>query len=180
MNQLGSQRTIAASSLAVTAVIVVVMAVWGYNAFTAPIDDDASLSTAETTDEVTCAPGEEQRIVENLRSNQVVVSVYNAGQKKGRATATLNLLEDRNFQPGAIGNAADSEVSFVEIHVKESDRTKAELVALSFGKTATIVTDDEKDLRGPGVNVIIGDDFRKLKVGAPRTIKLPEPAITCE
>lgn len=173
------QRTVAAVSLGVTAVIVVVMAIWGFNAATAPIEDD-TLTSSPSEELETCAPGEVQRIVENLRSNQVVVSVYNAGEKKGRATATLNLLENRNFQPGAIGNATDVEVDFVEIRAKESDRTKAELVAMSFGKNAQIVIDDEKDLRGPGVNVIIGDDFRKLKAGAPRIIKLPEAITTCE
>ncbi|MCX6396256.1 MAG: LytR C-terminal domain-containing protein [Propionibacteriales bacterium] len=174
------QRNVAAGSLAVTAVIVVVMAVWGFNAATAPIEDDPVAVTPVVDDVVTCGAGQVAIKVEDLRSDQVVVSVYNAGKKKGRATATLNLLENRNFQPGAIGNASDAEVPFAEIHAKATDTTKAKLVALSFGKSAKIVVDDEKDLLGPGVNVIIGDKFRALKAGAPRRIKLPEPVVTCE
>lgn len=179
MNSAGSQRSIAAVSLTVAAVVLVVLAVWGYNAATAPIQDDDPSGTSTTTAEETCAPGEVQRIIETLRTNQVVVSVYNAGKKSGRADATLNLLEERNFLPGAIGNATDSEVTFVEIHAKAADQTKAELVALNFGKKASIVIESEADLRGPGVNVIIGDKFRKLAAGA-RQIRLPEPVVTCE
>lgn len=179
MSEAGSERRISAVALAVTAVIVVVMAIWGYQAATAPIEDDSIGSTPVDSRTETCPPGETQTIVKFLRSDQVVVSVYNAGKRQGRAVATLSLLEDRGFQAGAFGNASDATVRFAEIHAKASDLTKADLVALHFGKNATVVIEDEQALRGPGVNVVIGDGFRRLKAGAPRRIQLPEPVISC-
>lgn len=180
MSAASPHRNVAAASLAVTAVLVVVMAVWGFNSLTAPIDDDGFTTTVAAEDDVvTCGAGEEATILKNLTSAEVTVSVYNAGKKAGRATETLNQLEDRGFEAGAIGNAPELSVDFVELHVKETDRLKAQLVALSLGKSAEIVVDNEKDLRGPGVNVVIGDKFRKLKAGAPRKIKRPEPITVC-
>lgn len=180
MSEPDSHRTVSAVALAVTAVIVVIMAIWGFNSATAPIEDDSFGSTPVDNSVETCAPGQVQTIVKFLRTDQVVVSVYNAGKKKGHAFATLNLLENRGFKPGDVGDATDTTVQFAQIHAKQADVTEANLVALSFGKSATVVIDDEKDLKGPGVNVIIGDKFRKLKAGAPRQIKLPEPVTTCE
>ena len=180
MSAASPQRTVAAVSLSVTAVLVVVMAVWGFNSLTAPVDDDGFSTTAAPEDDVlTCGAGEEATILKFLTSAEVTVSVYNAGKKSGRATETLNLLEAKGFEAGAIGNAPESSVEFVELHIKESDRLKAELLVLSLGKSAEIVVDSEKDLRGPGVNVIIGDKFRKLKPGAPKRIKRPEPVTVC-
>jgi len=155
------------------------MAVWGYNSATAPIDDGFTVSTAPDDGIVTCSPGETESIVKFLTNSEVVVSVYNAGQRKGLATSTLNQLEERRFRAGAIGNAADSSVEYAEIRAKESDSTKAELVAQNFGKKAQIVLDDDAELSGPGVNVVIGDKFNKLKAGVPKRIKLAVPITVC-
>lgn len=180
MTRTQEQKTLAAVSLAVTAVVVVIMAVWGFNAFTAPIDDSSTSSSDSTADdEATCAPGQVQTIVEYLLNTDVEVSVYNAGDRSGRAVATLNMLEKVGFRAGATGNApSDSTVTYVEIHAKESDRDEAQLVAQNFNRNAQVVIDE--DLAGPGVNVIIGDKFRRLKPGAPIRMRLPSAQLGCE
>jgi hypothetical protein len=176
-----NRRAISAASLVAGVVAVVIMAVWGLNAATAPIPDDKSDDTSDASSEVTTCPnGELPTLVKVLRRNEVVVSVYNAGKRSGRARTTLDLLESAGFKPGAIGNApASSQVQIAEVHTTQDDATKAQLVALAFGKAVPVVIDDEDDLQGQGVNVYIGDKFRKLHPGAPRVVKLPTPKQVC-
>ena len=177
MNAAAPQRTVAAVSLAVTAVIVVIMAIWGANAATAPFEDDESPASARTVEG--CASDQVETIVEFIYRDEVKVSVYNAGKKKGRAGATLDMLERAKFQPGEAGNApTGTAVDFVEIHARTADTLPARLVALVFGQGTRIVIEDGAEL-GPGVNVYIGDKFKKLKV-APGRYKLPEPRTVCE
>lgn len=177
MNTVAPNRTMSSVALGVTAVILVVMAVWGFNAATAPISDDTT--NAGATPVEACAPGEVETFVDFLYRDEVTVSVYNAGKRTGRAVATMNMLEREKFRPGEEANApAGTMVEFVEIHARASDTIPARLVALVFGKQARIVIDDGADL-GPGVNVYIGDKFKKLKV-APGRYKYPEPKRVCE
>ena len=175
-----TRSPVAAVSLAATAVIVVVMAIWGVNAFTAPIEDDDGGTTSATDDgTVVCGAGQEATIVEYLKRSEVVVSVYNAGKKAGRARTTLDLLESSGFRAGEIGNAPEgSEVPRAEVHAKSSDALAAGLVAQALGKNAQVVVTEASDL-GPGVNVLIGDKFKKLDPAVPKRVKLPEARQVC-
>jgi hypothetical protein len=179
MEQPSSRRAVSAISLAVTAAVVVVMAVWGYHAMTAPIADDTT-TTAATNEPKSCSGGQVATIVEFVRRGEVVVSVYNAGKKVGRARSTLDKLEAAGFQPGAIGNAPDgTTVTRAEVHAKAADATAARLVAAALGKnTAVVVAGAGEDL-GPGVNVFIGDRFKRLDPSAPVRLRLPKPRVEC-
>lgn len=177
MSTVEPNRVLSSVALGVTAVILVVMAIWGFNAATAPISDDTTATNAVSVE--ACAPGEVETFVDFLYRDEVTVSVYNAGKRKGRAVATMDMLEREKFRPGEEANApAGTSVEFVEIHAREADTIAARLVALVFGKEARIVIDSGADL-GPGVNVYIGDKFKKLKV-APGRYKYPEPKRVCE
>lgn len=172
-----ARKTVSAISLAVGAVVVVVMAIWGVNAFTAPIEDDDSPSVSD--DELACPAGEEQRIIDFVRRSEVTVSVYNAGKKAGRARTTLDTLEEAGFKPGAIGNAPEgTDVPRAEVHTKTADRSEAQLVALALGRNTQVVVDEEQDL-GPGVDVYIGDKFKRLDPKAPNRVTLDEPRVEC-
>lgn len=173
MSELADRRRTSAVTLGVFAVVLVVMAVWGYQAATAPFDDLVS----STSDGPECAP-EDQAVIRVIRRAEVTVSVYNAGERTGRAQSTLDLLEAAGFRPGAIGNAPDDvEVTYAEVRTTREDNPAAQLVAAAFGAKAKIVVVDED--YGPGIDVFIGDKFSRLKVNAPTKVSLPEPETIC-
>lgn len=166
-----SRRVISWATLAVTTVATLAMAVWGFNALTEPFEDD-STSVSSSGDDPTCAPGTGRRF---LARGDVTVSVYNAGKKNGRAQDTLDLFEGAGFAAGAIGNAPEeTEVVRAEVRTRKNDDPAAKLVALALGKnTEVTVTGDDL---GPGIDVFIGDKFRKLAADAPRRVRLTEAA----
>lgn len=160
-------------TLVVLMVVLAVMAVWGYNAATAPVDDDATSSGGPT-----CAP-EDQVTTGVVRRSDVTVSVYNAGQRSGLAQDTLDLLESSGFRAGEVSNAPNGiEVAKAAVYTTKADDPAAELVARTLGPKTQVVRSDAEF--GPGVAVVVGDKFRQLDPDAPRRIEytLPEPA--CE
>jgi hypothetical protein len=98
---------------------------------------------------------------QKIRSRQVEVSVFNAGSKAGLADQTLAALGKRGFRTGEAGNAPSPvKVRSVQVWTTKRHDAAAGLVALQFG-AGTIVKRTDADL-GPGVDVVIGDGFRKL------------------
>lgn len=163
-------------TLAVGVAVVCLMAVWGFNAATAPLQD--SSGTTKSSTDPTCEP-EAEPVAEFVRRGQVTVSVYNTGKRSGRARSTLDLLENAGFKPGAIGNGTEADqVVRAEVRTTKPDDKAAELVALSLGKDTKVVVTDEG--YGPGVDVFIGDKFGGLDKAAPRRIELPTAAATCD
>jgi hypothetical protein len=106
---------------------------------------------------------------DRVRSRDVTVSVFNAGTRSGLAAETLDSLVSRRFIAGDVGNAPRrmSGVSFVRVLAPRKNDPAARLVALQFGRD-TFIEKTRTDL-GPGVDVIVGNDFRGL-VKAPRSI----------
>lgn len=153
--------------------IVVVMAVWGFNAATAPYGDRGDPVSSGPT----CAP-EQQKVTENIRRKDVTVSVYNSGKRSGRAQATLDQLEEAGFKAGAVGNAPeDLATKRAVVYAADRDDPAAKLVALAFGpKTEVQASADEL---GPGIAVVIGDKFERLDAHAPRKMELAEPEVDC-
>jgi hypothetical protein len=173
-----SRRLTSTITLAVSAVAVVIMGIAGFHKLTAPIPNDTATKVNKTDNTVSCQPGETEVVVRKVHRSQVVVSVYNAGKKAGRAGDTMSLLEDAGFVAGAVGNApAGSAVVRAEVHTKKANATAAKLVALALGKNTPVIV-DESDL-GPGINVFIGDKFRKLDKSAPTVMALPTPNVSC-
>ncbi|HEY0905244.1 MAG TPA: LytR C-terminal domain-containing protein [Marmoricola sp.] len=169
------RRLTAGVTLTVAALVLCVMAVWGLNAATAPIDDDGDV-TASTGP--TCAP-EDQTVTKFLRRGEVTVSVYNAGKRSGRAQATLGLLEEAGFKPGEVGNAPDDvDVRRAAVYATDVDDLDARLVAAALGTDTRVVATDLE--LGPGVDVMIGDRFNRLAPDAPRRLELPKPETTCD
>jgi hypothetical protein len=168
-----TRRLTTAATLLVAAVVLGIMAVWGLKAATAPIGDGSSASSGPS-----CSSGS-GTLTQYVRRSDVTVSVYNAGDKSGRAQATMTLLEHAGFKPGEVNNAPEgTNVARVVVYSTKTDDPAAELVALAFGKQTQVVHSDE-DL-GPGVDVIIGDRFKRLDPSAPTRLKLPKPESSCD
>jgi hypothetical protein len=126
-----------------------------------PTADEPAAEEAGCNDGL--APGD------RVRTRDVTVSVYNAGSRSGLAGQTQGELTARGFIAGDIGNAPEdlSGVRYVRVLAPARNDPAARLVAIQFGENTLIQRTDE-DL-GPGVEVIVGDQFRGL-VEAPRRI----------
>jgi hypothetical protein len=168
------RRLTTGATLVVGVVVLCVMAVWGFHSATAPID---SLGGSKSTGPG-CDPAD-QKITEFVRRGDVTVSVYNSGKVGGRAQATMDLLEHAGFKPGAVGNAPPGlKVARANVYTTNADDPGAELLAEALGKNTEVVHTDEE--YGPGVDVVIGDRFKRLDPAAPKRIKLDTPRTTCK
>ena len=169
------RRLLTGATLLGLVAVVCIMAVWGFKAVTAPIEDD---STTSSSGDPTCGP-EEQTVQKYVRRSEVTVSVFNAGAKAGSAQKTLDLLEEAGFKPGEVNNAPDGvTVDRAAVYTTKADDPAAELVARALGKKTQVVHSDEE--LGPGVDVMVGARFKKLDASAPARIELPEPETSCE
>jgi len=161
-------------TLVVLVGVLCLMAVWGLRAATAPIPSDGTGSASKSP---TCAAGD-QKAQKYLRRGDVTVSVYNAGDLSGRAQQTMDLLERAGFKVGQVGNApAGVKVARAEVLSAKADDPAARLVALALGRKTPVVPSEE-DL-GPGVDVMVGDRFKKLDARATKRVELPRPKVTC-
>jgi len=155
-------RVTAPLALAAAALAVLVMALWGMNALTAPFTSDDTSDSSSSP----CATSHH-----TVKRADVTVSVYNAGKRQGRAGVTLDLLEEAGFNAGAIGNApAGMKAQVAVVHTTQAVHPDATLVARALGAHVPVVV-TETDL-GPGVDVIIGDKFSKLNPRAARSVRV--------
>jgi len=157
---LGRREITTAVTMLVLCGILVAAALWGWQSLLAEVPTD---------DEVVVGEGacktKRLRAGQQLRSSQVRVSVFNGGTQEGLADTTLAALRKRGFRTGEVGNAPiDAEVQRVQVWTTVPNDLSARLVARQFGKNLKARFSDE-DL-GPGIDVIIGNDFRNL---APET-----------
>jgi hypothetical protein len=154
--------------------VLVVMAVWGVKAATAPIPGDSAPATTGPS-----CPSEDQKVTKYVRRGDVTVSVYNSGEQSGRAQSTMELLEKAGFKVGEVKNAPDGiEADRAAVYSTKADDPAAELVARVLGKATQVVHSDEQ--LGPGVDVVIGDRFKRLDPAAPTRLPLPKPVVTCD
>lgn len=158
MDSLMAARLRTTLTLAVLGVLVLVGLSWGWSAVTAPLPE--SEETPICTDTLVTAGT-------RVYPDQVLVSVANAGNREGLAGRVMQLLTDADFGAGRTDNAPpDAEVEFAEIWTDEPRNPAVRLVRSRLGERAKVV-EAESDL--PGVTVIVGDEFNKLRKGRAST-----------
>jgi LytR cell envelope-related transcriptional attenuator len=163
---MANRQAISAVTIVVLIGLLVVGAVVGWRTLSAPLpgeDDEPRKASGQR-----CNDGVTRGDV--VRTEDITVSVYNAGSRSGLADQTQSELVARDFIPGDVGNAPVEmeSVRFVRVLAPTTTDPAARLVALQFGED-TLVQATEEDL-GPGVEVIVGDSFQGL-VEAPTEIK---------
>lgn len=160
-----------ALTLLVLLVVLCGMAVFGFRSALAPLPDGGPSA------DPTCSDTEKE-VQAFLKRSEVQVSVFNAGSREGLAGVTLEQVEEAGFVAGNAGNAPrTAEVRKAVVWTTEPNDSAARLVALAFGR-GTQVEVTETDL-GPGVDVLVGNRFKKLDGKAPNRIRLENPVETC-
>jgi hypothetical protein len=143
-------------TVVVLGVVLLVGAAWGWSALTQPLPGKVELPTCVKR---SVAQGEK------VYPDQVVVTVFNAGTREGLAGRTMQLLTDQGFAEGDSGNApADAEVPVAQIWAADPRNPAVRLVAARFAPEVEIV---QRNSRGAGVVVVVGDGFRELAKGRP-------------
>ncbi|MFN8195424.1 MAG: LytR C-terminal domain-containing protein [Nocardioidaceae bacterium] len=148
--------------------IVVVGALWGWQALTKPFP-----SSGKAADDSPCA---ETAVVQGsgVRPGQVWLSVLNASDRNGLAGDTLDKLVARGFAEGATGNAPDgTEVRTVEVWAADP-ASPAALLVKSYLPRATVVEHDELDSR---VTVVVGQQFTDLREGKKLVVAASDATI---
>ncbi len=162
-----SQAAKSALVLGGLCVLLLVVAVWGWNAATEPFPGRAD---APKCVEHEVAKGEQ------VYADQVTVSVYNASDRNGLAGRTMGLFTDAGFGEGDTGNAPkDADVVFAQVWSETPRSPAVRLVASRLGADAQVV---RREQRGVGVMVLVGDDFRDLVKGR-RSIKAEGDVTIC-
>ena len=148
--------------------ILAVMLVVGWNAASKPFPK-VSGATAECRTE---------KVKKEIFRREITVSVYNDTKRGGLADRTMAELERRAFRPGDVANApAGIKVNYAQVLSTDADDPEAELVAKQFKPPANVVQADDE--YGPGVDVMLGPQFKKLRKPGPRSLKLDEPIRSC-
>ncbi len=167
---MNARKLITAVTLVVLLGVLGAMAVVGFQSALAPLPETGSA-------EPECSDAEKE-VQTFLRRGEVQVSVFNAGTKSGLAGRTLEKLERAGFRAGNVGNAPGSaEVRRAVVWTTQPNDTSARLVARALG-TGTRVQVTETDL-GPGIDVLVGNRFKKLDPKAPKRLRLPQAVETC-
>ena len=160
-------------TLVVLVGILVAGAYFGWRGLTADITATAEPTKSTKTPKKPsgrCTPREGSP-AKVLTSREVRVSVFNAGGITGLADETLNALHARGFRLGTAENApTGSGVTAVQVWDARPESPQARLVAMQFEGTVQRVR-AKTDL-GPGIDVIVGDNFPGLATPAPRTIQI--------
>jgi hypothetical protein len=163
----GKART--AGTLVALGAVLVIMLVLGWRAASSPFPSLGGNSAAST-----CSTVKEKT---QIFRKEITVSVYNGTKRKGLADSTMADMEKRHFSPGTVGNAPTGQVPYVEVRSTIADDPAAQLVALQFKPPAKVVL--ETDDLGPGIDVVLGKQFKKLHVPSPKSLKLTKPRQTC-
>ncbi len=145
--------------------------VWGWRSLTQPLPPITTNSgpPAICTD-ATVAAGAK------VFPGQVTVSVYNASTRSGLAGSTMSLLVSRGFAEGKASDAPrGTNVRVAEVWVADTNNPAAALVASHLGRSVQVIQNDEL---GPGVSVIVGEDFDALARGR-KSVTASEDAVIC-
>jgi hypothetical protein len=170
---MGRRVATTAVTLLVLCAIVAGGAYWGWKQLTAPIPGPEARADAPSAP---CTP-RSMRPGDVLTTKQVRVSVHNAGTRSGLADSTMAQLRKRGFRPGAVGNAPSGlRVPRVQVRTARQDNAAARLVALQFGRQVPLRV--VKGSLGPGVDVVVGNDFRRLST-APRQVRVVKAQRVC-
>ncbi|GAA1781478.1 hypothetical protein GCM10009795_029760 [Nocardioides hankookensis] len=153
-------------TLLVLGALLAVAAVWGWHATMKPLPAKVDSPICVDTD---------VKAGEKVFPQQVVVSVYNASDREGLASRSMDLLADEGFVKGQAGNAPNAKVSTAAIWSTEPESPDVRLVASYLGPDVDV---ERREGVGVGVTVVVGDLFKELSAGR-RAVRAKDDAQIC-
>lgn len=146
-------------------IALVVGAGWyGYDQLVSPADP--------VDDEPTCSAAEGR-----LRTREVTVNVYNAGDISGLAGKTLATLQRRGFTPGLSENApARLRVKKAVIYGSRAKSPEVRLVRLHLSNKVRVV---RRPNLADGVDLVVGSNFGGFERKAPKVLKVKPKKKAC-
>ncbi len=153
------------ATLVVLSLLVVIGAVWGWAALTAPFPQREDPPVCVAT---TLSPGDV------LTRDQVVVSVFNASNRTGLASVTMDKLLERGFVAGSTGNAP-TRAKATKIYSSNADDPTVRLVQAQF-RGAKVVPGE---VLGEGVVVVVGQNFKDLSAKGPDSLTVETEVSAC-
>jgi hypothetical protein len=158
-------RVKSAATLGVLGMLCVVGLLLGIRAVTADLPSGSLVKDPP--------PACEDRTIEKggrIAASDVLVSVYNAGNRAGRASRTMSQLQERGFAAGESGNAPEgTRVARAQVWYDDPANPAALMVARQFGPRTKVYPGQPRI--GIGVVVVVGDSFEKLSKGAPLQLR---------
>ncbi|CAA9342273.1 MAG: hypothetical protein AVDCRST_MAG72-899 [uncultured Nocardioidaceae bacterium] len=167
---MGRREVTTAITMLVLCGIVAFGAFYGWRSLFAEVPESGPEPTSS------CA-NERLSVGDRLRSGQVRVSVFNAGDRSGLADTVATALQRRGFRIAVVDNApSDSRVTRVQVRSKDRQDVAASLVARQFGEQLRVRLSGLN--LGRGVDVVVGNRFRRL-APATRSIRVGEAQQVC-
>lgn len=113
---------------------------------------------------------------QTIRAEDIVVNVYNAGGISGLAGNTLSALVGKAFQAGVSDNAPGRQKARNVTIVTNVPKSPAiRLVRIQFLGPVRVVPGE----LAPGIDVIVGDNFRAVDPNASTNITLKRTITSC-
>jgi hypothetical protein len=161
-------------TMLVLLVLLLGAALYGWQTIISPGTED---ETTTQPHKARCDDVQQFRRGERIRSDDIVVNVYNAGSIANLASDTLSDLETRGFQSGVADNAPSTvDASNVTIVTTTKQAPEVQLVALQFKGQIEYTSGPALE---PGIDVVVGDVFKGIDKGAKKMLRVKRDVSTC-
>lgn len=162
-------------TLFVLVMVLLGAAYYGWQTVISPATEDDKTTASKR--KPACDDVEQFRKGQVIRSDDVLVNVYNAGSIEGLAGDTLDKLKRRGFGAGVADNApAGLSATNVTIITRSRNSPPVRLVAKQFNGHVQYVAGRPLE---PGVDVVVGDDFAGIDSSAATKLRVTEAVETC-
>lgn len=152
-------------------------AYYGWQTVVSPATDTSTANGPTHASKPTCVRHKRFLKGQEIRAADIVVNVFNAGTVSGLAGDALTALHQKGFGMGIAANPPHGvTASNVTILTNSPGSPEVKLVANQFiGKVLV----RRGPSLAPGIDVVIGQDFKGIAKKAPNMLRLSHDVTTC-
>ncbi|HET7174013.1 MAG TPA: LytR C-terminal domain-containing protein [Nocardioidaceae bacterium] len=157
--------------------ILVGAAYYGWRTVIDPVTDQATKPSTPPPTQPSCVKRDVFHRGQKFQAKDILVNVYNAGIIDGLAARTLNALERKGFRGGVAANPPGTVfASRVVILTKNPRSPKVKLLERQFKGPVKV---EKGPPLAPGIDVVIGTNFKGVDGQAPTTFVLKHDIQSC-
>ena len=153
-------------------------AYYGWNTIVNPGDNKNSANPSGTKNSPTCTQKTIQK-GSQIPAAEVRVNVYNAGSRSGLAGETLDLLVQKGFRRGVAENAPPDITTWGNATVILPGGQGAPQTRLVRNQFLGIVKYVNGPALAPGVDIVVGDNFRGVNPNAQAFVRVNRQVQAC-